>query len=591
VYNDGKILVGPTGGADFASSECRFCGACAEVCPTGAIMDKDLPKGDREAALVPCKANCPAGLDIPGYIDLIHTCEDACRRGELNEPMAICALKRFVAENDGGEWKDLVKADEPTGKKVAIVGSGPAGLTAAWFLARKGHKVTVFEEEENIGGMLRYGIPDYRIPPDVLDAELEQFSSLGVEFRTGVRVGGDVTMAQLRDEHDAVFLGTGAFLSRKISVEGDDMEGVLWGLDLLKDVKRGKLTSMSGKGVVIGGGNVAIDVARTALRLGADGVELACLECSDEMPAHSWEIEEAKEEGVVMDPSWGPKRILGEGGKVTGIELKKCTSVFDQNQCFAPEFDEGETITKDADWLALAIGQASDLSYLDDGKMTFSGEGMTAGLEGVFAGGEAARGPSSVVDAVADGAAAAAAMDRHMGGDGEIYRPLRGRGAPDPDIGRIEGFAAMSRVDAGKAPAADRVKDFGMVENAYDEAGAKGEAARCLRCELRLDLPAVTLPPEKWMELTEENVAEVPALEGVYQLLDEEKLVIVIKGTQNMHSDLMEKVEGESKAAYFSFEPDPMYSKRESELIAQFLQAFGKMPEGDGGGDDMDDLF
>jgi hypothetical protein len=196
-----------------------------------------------------------------------------------------------------------------------------------------------------------------------------------------------------------------------------------------------------------------------------------------------------------------------------------------------------------------------------------------------------------VIEAVTDGASAASAIDRYLGGDGNIYQTRAVSSEPDPYIGQMEGFANMDRVDTPKISPNVRKENFEMVENCYNENQAKQEAVRCLRCDLRLNILPVMFPPDKWLELDDDNVSEVPAKEGVYQLRDENKVIIVIKGTQNMQADLQEKLNSETKAKYFWFEPDPMYTKRESELIQQFLQQFGKMPEGDGGGDDLDDLF
>jgi hypothetical protein len=361
------------------------------------------------------------------------------------------------------------------------------------------------------------------------------------------------------------------------------------------NVKKKNVTSMSGQLVVVGGGNVAIDVARTALRLGASEVQLACLECDQEMPANDWEIEEAKEEGVVMHPSWGPGKILGENGKVIGIELVKCNSVFDKKGKFDPKFDIGKTKKIETDRVILAIGQSSDLSWIrgiDAKKETISiNEEMQTNIPWVFAGGEVARGPTSVVEAVADGASAASAIDKYLGGNGDIYQKLVAYLELDPNIGRVEGFANMNRVDIPKISPKVRKENFKMVENCYNEEQAKKEAVRCLRCDLRLNILPVTFPPDRWLELNDDNVSEVPAVEGVFQLRDEKKVIIVIKGTQNIKDDLREKLNSETKARYFWFEKDPMYTKRESELIQQFLRQFGKMPEGDGEGDELDDLF
>ncbi|HEX5680895.1 MAG TPA: FAD-dependent oxidoreductase, partial [Desulfobacterales bacterium] len=295
----GQVQVG-TVSDSLEASGCKFCTACVDVCPTGALADKGVRPGKREEDLVPCKAACPAYIDVPGYVRMIargrrdeadaiirekvplpgvlgrvctHPCEAACRRGQVNQPVAICALKRYAADGGRGRWKQAGRRAPDTGKKVAVVGAGPAGLTAAFYLRKKGHAVTVFEAQSHAGGMMRFGIPAYRLPRPVLDDELQSIWDTGVEFKPNQKLGQDFTLQSLRQNGcDAVFLGVGAQLSRRIPLEGCNLPDVLWGVDFLRQVARGEKVRLKDNVVVIGGGNVAVDAALTALRCGAQAV-------------------------------------------------------------------------------------------------------------------------------------------------------------------------------------------------------------------------------------------------------------------------------------------------------------------------------
>ncbi|UCC32956.1 MAG: FAD-dependent oxidoreductase, partial [Candidatus Bathyarchaeota archaeon] len=451
-----------------------------EVCPTGALMDRDLRWPPSEENLVPCKHVCPVSIDIPRYIHLIdggrfaeaaaviresvplprvlghvchHPCEDECRRGKLNEAMAICALKRFAAEHDTESWKIRLKRAPPTGKRVAIVGSGPAGLTAARYLERKGHAVTIFESQPELGGMMRFGAPAYRLPRAVLKKEITGILELGVDVKTGVQIGEDLPLEDLENQYEAILLTTGAPLSKRLKIDGAELKGVLWGVEFLRDVNSGRDAKVGERVLVVGGGNVAMDAARAALRLGAREVQLACLECREEMPAHKWQIEEAVEEGVILKASWGPKRILGEGDAVTGIELVRCTTVFDKEGRFNPSFDEEETTSVKADTVIIAIGQASDLSFLHGrsdiqatgGSIEVDGGTLRTGVPKIFAGGDVVTGAASVVEAIAAGRKAAISINTFLGGDGSIDEALIEPERPDPWLGREEDFAKKKR--------------------------------------------------------------------------------------------------------------------------------------------------
>jgi NADPH-dependent glutamate synthase beta subunit-like oxidoreductase/Pyruvate/2-oxoacid:ferredoxin oxidoreductase delta subunit len=617
VYVNSEQVVGsisPT----YKDSGCRYCGACAAVCPTGAIVDKDIKGAPGEASLVPCRWTCPANIDVPRYVRLIaqgrfddalkvvlekvplpsvlgrvcfHPCEDECRRGRLDQPVAICALKRACSE---GAANLAGKHANPMGRKVAVVGSGPAGLTCAYYLARLGHSVALYESEPGTGGMMRYGIPEYRLPEEILEMDAGRIKNVGIEIRTSVKIGRDATVEKLRQEYDAVFLSIGAQHSKRIRLEGSELDGVLWGLDFLREVNSGRTPNVTRRVVVIGGGNVAIDVARSARRLGAMEIALYCLECDDEMPAHEWEISEAVREGVEVNPSWGPGKILGRGGKVAGIELVKCTSVFDAGGKFNPSFDRCVQKTVETDMVILAIGQSSEMPFESiGGKITASG-GLIAvdsylmtGMDGVFAGGDIVKVPGSVIDAIASGRNAASAIDRYLGGTGEIGEALIKFELPDPKLGREEGFAEKKRATMPVLPVEKRGNGFAEVELGYGRSEAVEEAKRCLQCDLRLQISPVVLPPEKWLVFDEKNMDFVPEKDGVIELFDGEKRVLLISGSQNMRAALKERV-GREKVRYFKWEEDPMYTKRESELLQQHLQKSGKLPEFN---DELGDLF
>jgi formate dehydrogenase beta subunit len=623
-YQNGEVFVGTVDGPTLAESACRFCTACVEVCPTGALTDKvEFTTANKEEVLVPCTAACPAGVDIPRYIRLIadgkyaeaeavirekvpfpavlgrvcfHPCEEVCRRGEVNEAMAICDLKRFAADQDTGLWKSGLQTAPSTGKKVAIVGSGPSGLTSAYYLTVFGHQVTVFESESEAGGMLRWGIPAYRLPTDVLESEVDDLLSLGIELKTDTPIGKELSLAQLQEQYDAVLVAIGAQLARRLPVEGADLEGILWGMDFLRDIRQGKEIKLQGRVLVIGGGGVAMDVALTALRLGASEVQVACLECREEMPANEWEIEEAVEEGVVLHPSWGPQRIVPQDGAGKRVELVCCTSVFDEQGRFKPQYDESQTTSMEADIVILAIGQGTDLALVEgSGVQTQGGliqvdeETRETAEPGVFATGEVQSGPAMVIDAIQMGRQAAISIDKYLGGEGDIEQALLPPEELDPRMGRQEGFAELSRVTMPTLPGELRHSGFDEVYLGYDEEMARQEASRCLRCDYRLHILSPTLPPERWLQFTSEAMEGVPELAGVYQLLDGDKGVLAIKGVMNMREALLEELDSNDQACFFLFEEDEMFTKRESELLQQYLQQHGELPGG--GADELDDLF
>ncbi|UCC20446.1 MAG: FAD-dependent oxidoreductase [Promethearchaeota archaeon] len=622
VYSNGETVVGSLA-PSLKESGCKFCGACVEVCPTGALTDKDILWAEREKLLVPCKDACPLGIDVPRYIRLMsekkyaeaaavirektpfpsvlgrvcfHDCELECRRGQLNEPIAICALKRFALEHDSELWKSKIKIKPPTGKKVAVVGSGPSGLTAAYYLKRLGHSITLFEANSYLGGMLRQGIPEYRLPRAVLKKDLDHILSIGIDVQTDKVVGEHLSLDNLKEQgFNATFLAIGAQNTKKLNIEGLNLPNILWGLDFLKKVNLGEEVKVTDNIIVIGGGNVAVDVALTARRLGAKEVQLTCLECREEMPAHEWEIQKAIDESIILDCSWGPKKIIDEDGEISEVELIHCDSVYDDNNLFNPIFDDANIKSIKTEMIILAIGQIPDLSLLgSESKINISKSGLIQAKEGtletnipgIFAGGEVINSPSSVVDAIEMGRKAASSIDKYLGGNGEIEETLIKPDVPNPNLGRDESFYDKLRVQMPLLSLEQRQNTFNEIELGFDEKLALAEANRCLRCDLRFEISSVVLPPQKWLDLTSENIQNLPDTEGVIRILNENQEIILIQGTQNIYLTLEEQLKANPKACYFDYEEDPMYTKRESELLQQFMQEFGRFPEGN---EDLDD--
>ena len=474
-----------------------------------------------------CQHACPAGIDVPNYVAAIaggnydqaveiirernpfpavcgriciHPCEFKCRRGELDEPVAIRSLKRFASDwyfsHAGPAKKPFPVSD---GHKVAVVGAGPAGLTCGYFLAKMGYKVTVFEAQAVAGGMLGITVPEFRLPREVIQKEVEYIESCGVEIQYNSPIDARHTVNDLVEEgYDAVFIAAGAQASKRIGIPGEeeDLEGLYYGLSFLSDIKRGTEISLKGKTVVIGGGNVAIDVARTSLRVGASDVQIFCLEPRDEMPAWEKEVGEAIEEGIVINPSWGPQRILHENGKVTGIEFIRCVSVFDDEGRFNPKFDESSTQTVAADNVIVSIGQAPDISFLSKdsqleralwGALVVDENTLSTNIPGIFAGGDFTAGPTYVIRAIASGRRAAIAIDKHLQGDKERVKIVDEKTTMQQDLGLAleeETTEEKPRVPIELENPEDRVKDFREVERGFTEDQARLEAVRCLRCDL-----------------------------------------------------------------------------------------------------------
>ncbi len=422
-----------------------------------------------------------------------HPCEESCRRVKVDAPLGLRPLKRFVVEaTQDYRLRRRTPVERTRRERVAIVGAGPAGLTAAHDLVRAGFGVTVFEAGPEPGGMLGTTIPRYRLSYEVLREDIDDILALGVELRTECAVGRDISLEELRREFSAVRIATGLSESRTLGVPGIDSDGVLLALPLLRAILAGGGAPLGERVVVIGGGNVAIDVARCARRLGASEVTMASLESHEEMQAWEWETEEALEEGIELAPSWGPKAVLSAEGRVTGVEFKRCVRVFDEEGKFSPAFDEAETTTLAADSVVLAIGQAADLTCLKGssvkagagGRLEYDAETMGTSERGVFACGEVSTGPGAAVEAVADGHRAARAI-AHFLDTGEVLKQPPREELPaigDLPEETVELIKARPRVEVGRAPGETRVEDFSEIERGFTEAEARAEAQRCMAC-------------------------------------------------------------------------------------------------------------
>ena len=474
----------------------------------------------------PCKTACPAHIAVQGYLKMAaqgrytealalikkenpfpavcgrvcnRRCEDACTRGTVDQAVAIDGVKKFIAQRDLEAAtryipeKVVPKLLGDFQEKIAIIGAGPAGLSCAYFLALKGYAPTVFEKNQKPGGMLTYGIPSYKLEKDVVEAEIQILRELGVEIRCGVEVGKDVTLDQLRQQgYQAFYIAIGCQGGRKANIPGEDSPGVMSAVDFLRSVAGGEADPIQGRCIVVGGGNVAVDVARSALRCGAQQVQMVCLESRDAMPATPEEIREAEAEAVAIQCGWGPKEICLEAGRVTGVVFKRCLSVFDPEGRFAPVYDESDTMTLPCERVFMAIGQSIQWGGLLDGETVELGRGRSpvadpvtyqTGAADIFVGGDVYTGPKFAIDAIAAGKEGAVSIHRFVQPNtsltiGRDPRRFIQLDKQDLDIGDYD---TAGRQEPAQPQDGERLS-FRDTHGTLTEEQVRRETARCLGC-------------------------------------------------------------------------------------------------------------
>ena len=480
-----------------------------------------------DTGTAPCKTACPAHIGIQGYLQLAkegryedalalikkdnplpavcghvcnRRCEDACTRGTIDEAVAIDEVKRFIAERDlNAETRFIPKKTIPSLKggfeeKIAIIGAGPAGLSCAYFLALTGYKPTIFEKNAEPGGMLRYGIPSYKLEKDLLAAEIDVIRQLGVEIRCGVEVGKDVTIEDLREQgYKGFYAAIGCQRGRKPGISGENAEGAYAAVDFLREAGAKESFALEGDVVVVGGGNVAIDAARISSRCTDAKISMFCLEAREKMPASNEEIEEALEEGIELNCGWGPKEVLEENGHVSGVVFKKCTRVFDAQGRFSPEYDENDTVTIPCRHVIFSVGQAIDWGHMLDNlhvELRPNGGALANKLTyqtsepDIFVGGDVYTGPKFAIDAIAAGREGAISLHRyvHEHCTLTIGRNRRDFIELDKENIKVETYDSSSRQIPPKADIKEQAKTFRDLSQSLTEEQVKKETSRCLSC-------------------------------------------------------------------------------------------------------------
>ncbi len=479
--------------------KCTFCGICVDTC----ILD------NLRLELAPCRQACPMGVNCQGYVQLIlrgmeeealemverdlpfpsilgrlcsAPCEKSCHRNkETGEAVAIRDLKRYLTDLPADEKQHLPEIAPADGKRTAVVGSGPAGLTAAFDLLRQGHQVVLLDSEDAPGGMLRWAIPEFRLPLEVLEKEFVKLEVMGVDFQGGVALGRDISLDDLAAQYDAVIVATGCPKPKKLGLEGEEADGVLHALTLLRQVRTGRTPIVGRRVVVIGGGDVALDAAQAAVRLGAEEVRVVSLESREIMPADPETLEMAEAEGIILDGAWGPTQILTDKSRIVGVEFQRCLAVLDRFGRFAPTFDQCTMKTREADTIIIAIGQEPDLSPFGGVEPKCRPITLQTERENIFLAGDGLNGPTTIVEAMASGREAAESVHRLLTSQHLGY----GRSYPGP-------FETEFAIDTSRGSKADRVRpswkklgvkgDFTEIIRSLSPSQAREEAGRCYSC-------------------------------------------------------------------------------------------------------------